>query len=117
MTLCNSLPAEYFSLTDDLNGFKCKVTRYHYLGVLRSSFPICLSPFNSSSNSIPCSGCSTLFGVNPNKKKQSMIFLSFKQILLMMVVMMNLKKKSFSYENIELLNRVPFHSVDKVKKM
>ena len=48
-----------------------------------------------------------LYEVNRNKKKESMIVLFFSQILQMVIVIRNLKKKSFLNDNIELLNSVP----------
>ena len=69
--LWNSLPIECFPLTYDLNGFKFRISRhlFNYRFFL-NRFPVCLNLFVLLfCTSMPCSGCSTLHGVNPNEKK------------------------------------------------
>ena len=63
----NSLPAECFSLTCNLNGFHSRVNR----NLSSFSFFTCFSSFSFSviCNSTPCSGCYALRGVNLNWKK------------------------------------------------
>ena len=69
--LWNSLPIEFFPLTYDLNGFKSRMNR-HLLTVILSKHISCMLYFfraSFSCISMPCSGCWTLHGVNPNFKK------------------------------------------------
>ena len=55
--LCNLLPAEYFPLTHDLNGFTSRVDRHFFMfEFFLTSCPICLSSSSSFfCNSMPCS--------------------------------------------------------------
>ena len=57
------------ALTYDLNGLKSRVNR-HLLSFL-NIFPIRFLSFSFSfiCNSMPCSGCSALYGFNPDQKK------------------------------------------------
>ena len=61
--LWNSLPIECFPLTYDLNSFKSRINR-HLLTV--GSFGTDFSYASFSLNSMPCSGCSALHGLNPS---------------------------------------------------
>ena len=64
--LWNSLPVECFPLTYDLNGFKSRINR-HLLTVdsfQRDFLFVLILIF--SCNSMSCSGCLALHGVNPN---------------------------------------------------
>ena len=70
--LWNSLPfTECFLLTYILNGFKSRINRHLLIaGSLQRDFLRALIFRASvSCNSMPCSGCSALHGVNPNFKK------------------------------------------------
>ena len=63
-----------FSMTCDLNGF----THISSLGSLQSTFlsdfHLCLYDFFC--NSVPCRGCSTMYGVNPNFTKYRHLLVS-----------------------------------------
>ena len=48
----NALPMEYFPFTYDLSCFKSRINRHHFVLLFL--------------NSMPCSGCPVLHGVNPN---------------------------------------------------
>ena len=67
--LRNSLPIECFPYTYDLNGFKSEINR-HLLNCrfFLNRFPVCFNLFVLlfSCNSMSCSICSALHGVNPN---------------------------------------------------
>ena len=55
----NSVPAERFPLSYDLNDLKVLE--------LLGTFHLCFSPLSSfSCSSMPCNGCRVLHGVNPN---------------------------------------------------
>ena len=58
------------ALTYDLNGLKSRVNR-HLLSFL-NIFPIRFLSFSFSftCNSMPCSGCSALYGFNTDQKKK-----------------------------------------------
>ena len=62
------LPVDRFPLTYDLNGFKSGVNRNLLLSFFLISFCACFSSFPSSfsCNSMPCSVCSALCGINLN---------------------------------------------------
>ena len=62
-------PVADFPLTYDLNGLKSTVNR-HLLSFL-NIFPTRFLSFSISfiCNSMPCSGCSALYGFNPDQKK------------------------------------------------
>ena len=64
-SLWNSLPTECFPLTYDLNGFKSGIDR-HLLTVGSFKRYLMYALISFSCNSMPCSGCSALHGVNPN---------------------------------------------------
>ena len=66
------LSAECFLLTYDLNGFTFRVNSYLIFGYFQISCLICFSSLFSSfsCNSIPCSCCSALSGVNLNFDKE-----------------------------------------------
>ena len=72
----NSLPREWFPLSDNLNGLCLELTPINYRLLLRR-FPVYFNlfvPYTLSLyalnlytlNSMPCSGCSALHGKNPN---------------------------------------------------
>ena len=63
--LWKSLPTECFPLTYDLNGFKSGIDR-HLLTVGSFKRYLMYALISFSCNSMPCSGCSALHGVNPN---------------------------------------------------
>ena len=70
--LQDSVPIECFPLTHDLNGFKSRINRQLFnCRFFLNRFPVCFNSFFASffCNSMPCSGCSALHGVNPNLKK------------------------------------------------
>ena len=68
--LWNSLPAECFPLTYDINGFKSRVKDTFFLGFFLYSFPLRFSYFSSfSCNPIPRSGCSVFARSETRLKK------------------------------------------------
>ena len=68
-TFFKTPPVADSALTYDLNGLKSRVNR-HLLSFL-NIFPIRFLSFSFSitCNSMPCSGCSALYGFNPDQKK------------------------------------------------
>ena len=64
--LWNFLPIECFPLNSDLNGFMSRINKH-----LLTVFSVCINLFVLLfCNSMPCSGCSTLHGVNPSFKRK-----------------------------------------------
>ena len=66
--LWNSLRAECFPVTYDLNGLKSRVNKHDLPCFFLIRFPIHFSSLNSSfsCNCMPCSGFLVLYEVNPN---------------------------------------------------
>ena len=61
------------ALTYDLNGLKSRANRHLFSFI--NIFPIRFLSFSFSfiCNSMPCSGCSALYGFNPDQKKNTEI--------------------------------------------